>query len=147
MQLASRFRRIRARRWHRHLNNSLVPAMTLLELTIVILIMLSLIGILAIGAKTWKKGSDRSICIMNLQIVQKGVRSFANLYGYEPGAEVAGLEDRLIGDDGFIKKMPLCPGEGSYASGGDLIPSVGALYLNCSLAGTGEHEPTRFEDW
>ena len=78
-------------RGYRRIKNH-VPAMTLLELTVVIVIMLSLIGILAIGAKTWKNGSDRSVCILNLQAVQKGVRSFSNLYGYTPGASVSGLE-------------------------------------------------------
>ncbi len=34
--------------------------MTLLELTVVILVLLSLIGILFIGARAWKRGSDRT---------------------------------------------------------------------------------------
>ncbi|MBC7981098.1 MAG: prepilin-type N-terminal cleavage/methylation domain-containing protein, partial [Armatimonadetes bacterium] len=34
--------------------------MTLLELTVVILVLLSLISILFIGARAWKKGSDRA---------------------------------------------------------------------------------------
>ncbi|MGC4017627.1 MAG: prepilin-type N-terminal cleavage/methylation domain-containing protein [Luteolibacter sp.] len=41
--------------------------MTLLELTVVILVLLSLISILFIGAKAWKKGSDRAGCIMNIR--------------------------------------------------------------------------------
>ncbi|WP_367871358.1 type II secretion system protein [Luteolibacter sp. Populi] len=121
--------------------------MTLLELTLVILMMLSLIGILAIGARTWKKGTDRSICIMNLQAVQKGVRSFSNMYGYEPGASVSGLQGQVIGAGRFVERAPLCPSDGTYASGGDVIPSRGSLYFNCSLAGTGEHQPSGIEDW
>lgn len=121
--------------------------MTLLEMTIVIMIMLSLIGILVIGANTWKKGSDRALCIMNLQAVQKGVRSFSNLNGYEPGNVVAGLQGKIIGSGCFVESMPLCPSEGAYTSGGDQIPAPGALYLSCSLAEDGEHEPADLEDW
>ena len=122
--------------------------MTLVELTLVILMLLSLIGILAIGARTWKKGSDRSVCILNLQAVQKGVRSFSNLYGYVPGASVSGLEAQIIGEGRFVETMPLCPSEGTYASGGDVIPQMGSLYFNCSLASSGEeHTPNVTEDW
>lgn len=133
-------------RGYRRIKNH-VPAMTLLELTVVIVIMLSLIGILAIGAKTWKNGSDRSVCILNLQAVQKGVRSFSNLYGYTPGASVSGLEAQIIGTGRFVESMPLCPSEGTYASGGDVIPEMGSLYFNCSLASSGEHTPHVTEDW
>ena len=134
-------------RGHRRIKNQ-VPALTLVELTVVILIMLSLIGVLAIGAKTWKKGSDRSVCILNLQAVQKGVRSFSNLYGHVPGASVSGLESQIIGEGRFVETMPLCPSEGTYASGGDVIPAMGSLYFNCSLASSGEeHTPVVTEDW
>ncbi len=143
MKLAIHLRRASLRRVPKHLR----PAMTLLELTLVIMMMLTLIGILAIGAKTWKKGTDRSTCIMNLQLVQKGVRSFSNMYGYEPGTSVTGLEGQIIGSGRFVEKNPACPGGGVYASGGDVIPAMGALYFNCSLAGTGEHEPKSFDDW
>ena len=34
--------------------------MTLIELTVVILVLLSLISILFVGARAWKKGSDRA---------------------------------------------------------------------------------------
>ena len=52
------------------LNNTLTmkrkAGMTLLELTVVILVLLSLISILFVGARAWKKGSDRSANIMNI---------------------------------------------------------------------------------
>jgi hypothetical protein len=82
-----------------------------------------------------------------LQLVQKGVRSFSNLYGYEPGSSVAGLENQVIGTGRFVERPPRCPSDGVYASGGDVIPAMGSLYFNCSLAGTGEHEPSSFDDW
>jgi type II secretory pathway pseudopilin PulG len=125
----------------------LVPAMTLVELTVVILMMLLLIVILTIGARTWKTGSDRSVCILNLQAVQKGVRSFSNLNGYVPGASVSGLEAQIIGAGRFVQSMPVCPSQGTYASGGDVIPQMGSLYFNCSLASSGAHTPSVTDDW
>ena len=51
--------------------------MTLIELTVVILVLLSLISILFIGAKAWKVGSDRAANVMNLRNVQQAVRGHA----------------------------------------------------------------------
>jgi len=124
--------------------------MTLLELTVVIFVLLSLISILFIGAQAWKKGSDRTLCIMNIQNVQKGVRSYSNLYGYNPGQSVAGLQLRIVGLGKFVEKTPACPSSGDYGYGGsfgvDTIPPIGQLYLGCSLSTSG-HIPSSFGDW
>ena len=53
--------------------------MTLLELTVVILVLLSLISILFIGARAWKKGSDRSANIMNIRNCQQAMRGEQNM--------------------------------------------------------------------
>ena len=55
--------------------------MTLLELTVVILVLLSLISILFIGARAWKKGSDRSANIMNIRNTQQAMRGHENMKG------------------------------------------------------------------
>ena len=62
--------------------NTRKSGMTLIELTVVILVLLSLISILFVGARAWKKGSDRAGCIMNIRNVQQGVRSFQNINGH-----------------------------------------------------------------
>lgn len=121
--------------------------MTLLELTVVILVLLTLIAVLFIGANAWKNGSDRALCILNLQSVQKGVRSYSNLNGRSPGETVAGLQSEVIGLGRFVEAMPACPGFGSYATTGDLIPPLGSLYVECSLSASGAHEPVNAEDW
>ncbi|MCW1925485.1 hypothetical protein OKA05_23205 [Luteolibacter arcticus] len=121
--------------------------MTLLELTVVILVLLTLITILFFGANAWKNGSDRVLCILNLQSVQKGVRSYANLNGRNPGETVPGLQSEVIGLGRFVEAMPSCPGRGSYTTSGDIIPALGSLYLECSLSGAGAHEPVNVEDW
>lgn len=125
--------------------------MTLLELTVVILVLLSLISILFIGAQAWKRGSDRTLCIINIQNVQKGVRSFSNLYGYSPSQNVAGLQMRVIGLGKFVETTPVCPASGIYtygqAFGVNTIPPVGELYLSCSLSSSDGHIPSNFADW
>lgn len=60
--------------------------MTLLELTVVILVLLSLIAILFVGARAWKQGSDRSANIMNVRNCQQAMRGHQNMRELEPGA-------------------------------------------------------------
>ncbi|RYD30564.1 MAG: hypothetical protein EOP87_16440 [Verrucomicrobiaceae bacterium] len=121
--------------------------MTLLELTVVILVLLTFVAVLFIGANAWKNGSDRVLCILNLQSVQKGVRSYSNLNGKNPGETVSGLQSEIIGLGRYVEAMPQCPGHGSYATTGDLIPPLGNLYLECSLSTSGDHEPMNAEEW
>jgi len=125
--------------------------MTLLELTIVILVLMSLISILFVGAQAWKRGSDRTMCIMNVQTVQKAMRSYANSYGYGEGESVFALRERLIGGGNYLEKAPICPGGGTYIYGEDFgtdtIPPVGSLYMNCSLAESHNHAPTNHDGW
>ena len=77
--------------------------MTLLELTVVILVLLSLITVLFFGAQAWKRGSDRALCIIHIHNVQKGVRSYSNLYGFSPGANAPNLQSQIIGLGRFIE--------------------------------------------
>ncbi len=123
--------------------------MTLLELTVVILVLLSLISILFIGARAWKKGSDRAGCIMQIRNVQQAVRSYANMNGKNPGELVTGLQALVIGTGKFVEKTPVCPAAGSYSYivGGGNIPLVGDLYMSCSLATSDAHIPGSYSDW
>lgn len=126
--------------------------MTLLELTVVILVLLSLITILFVGARGWKRGSDRALCIMNIQAIQKGVRSYSNLYGFSPGANAPNLQDKVIGLGRFVEATPTCPAIGTYTFGqtygADTIPPLGELYMQCSLASTSDqHDPPTHSDW
>ena len=125
--------------------------MTLLEMTIVILVLLTLVTVLFFGAQAWKRGSDRALCIIHIQNVQKGVRSYANLYGFEPGANAPNLQSQVIGMGRFVETTPICPGAGSYTYGQtfgvDTIPPMGALYMECNLATTDQHVPVVTADW
>lgn len=125
--------------------------MTLLEMTVVILVLLSLITILFIGTRSWKRGSDRTLCIVNIQHVQKGVRGYSNLYGFEPGANVADLKNKIIGMGCFVESVPACPANGTYNygqnSGIDTIPPIGELYMQCDRNVVDEHLPKNHADW
>ena len=125
--------------------------MTLLEMTIVILVLLSLVTVLFFGAQAWKRGSDRALCIIHIQNVQKGVRSYSNLYGFEPGATAPNLQSQIIGMGRFVETTPVCPGSGNYSFGqtfgADVIPPMGSVYMTCSLQGTDQHAPAVSSEW
>ncbi len=118
--------------------------MTLLELTVVILVLLSLISILFIGARAWKAGSDRAGCILNIRNAQQAVRSYQNMNNYPEGKTINMFTD-IFGDGGFGKETK-CPAGGDYDHIG-AIPAPGTLVMVCSLAGDDRHEPVSFGDW
>ncbi len=128
-----------------------LPGITLVELTVVIVMMILLITALFIGAQAWKRGSDRASCIMYIQSVQKGVRGYANIYGFNPGANVPNLQTQLFGPGRFVESTPECPGSGTYTFGqtfgANTIPPLGNLYMECSLATTQQHVPEVRGDW
>ncbi len=80
--------------------------MTLLELTVVILVLLSLISILFIGARAWKKGSDRAANILNIRNVQQAVRGHMNIRGIATpaaaGGGVAAPNAEIVGADKYL---------------------------------------------
>lgn len=122
--------------------------MTLLELTVVILVLLSLISILFVGARAWKKGSDRAGCILNIRNTQQAVRGYMNMNnGSIPAIGV------LFGTDGYLKQ-PICPSDpdkayaSSYALDTATSTAAGAVFLKCQIDAT-THKPdtTMSADW
>jgi type II secretory pathway pseudopilin PulG len=126
--------------------------MTLLELTVVILVLLTLIGILFIGARAWKNGADRSACILTVRNAQNAIRAYANTRGLDEGANIPGglsREAAITGPDNYFTSWPECPGGGSYG-GQELttIPMPGVVLMACNW-GTPEdnHMPTEHANW
>jgi len=120
--------------------------MTLLELTVVILVLLSLIAILFIGARAWKKGSDKAGCILNLRNIQLAVRSQANLVNLAVGDAVTSAA--LIGPGLYMESAPTCPGDHTAYTFGTTVPAVGTLYATCANATeSAAHVPTNHGDW
>jgi hypothetical protein len=135
----------------RRFRQGLRSGMTLFELTVVIMVLLLMINILLFGARAWKRGSDRTMCIVHIHNVQKGVRAYSNFYGLNPGESTPNLKNSIIGIGRFVEELPICPGGGDYTLGGiygpDTIPPMGVLYMDCSLRATEQHAPLTTVDW
>jgi prepilin-type N-terminal cleavage/methylation domain-containing protein len=121
--------------------------MTLIELTVVILVLLSLISILFIGAKAWKVGSDRAANVMNLRNVQQAVRGHAAMNDIPQEDKTvtpnivggAVTEDNIFGvnDDGvggYLRK-PAPVATVSYTVPAQINTAVGVLWLDPSTTG------------
>ena len=103
--------------------------MTLLELTVVILVLLSLISILFIGARAWKKGSDRAANILNIRNVQQAVRAHINVRGLVATDNVDDSE--IIGTGRYLNE-PVAPnGDITYTHPDKLVSALppGTLFL------------------
>ncbi len=150
------------------MNNNLPPrvvmgrrGITLLELTVVITIILALLSITFVGAKAWKRGSDRAGCILTTRNVQLATRAYQNLYGYEYGGRpfaVDGTQDiaQHLYSKGYIDAnlfsqaigVGECPGGGIYSREvPDVFPALGQLYMVCSLSADEEHIPSSYAQW
>ncbi len=121
--------------------------MTLLELTVVILVLLSLISILFIGARAWKKGSDRAANILNIRNVQQAVRAHANVRNILEGASLADTE--IIGSGKYLNSVsaPITDISYTYLA---TVPTIGQLYCVASYTGSatsGDYAPTNTGEW
>ncbi len=135
--------------------------MSLLELTVVIVALLSLISILFIGSRAWKRGSDRAGCVLTLRNVQAATRSYQFLYDYNYGGRPYaenGTQDIAthLYNKGYIeqKLYDQARGIATCAAGGtykcpvpDIFPPTGQLYMTCSLSSSDEHTPSSHADW
>ncbi len=115
--------------------------MTLIELTVVILVLLALIAVLFVGARAYKEGADTSACVMNLRNVQQAARSEANLQGLAIGGD---LVDTFLVGKGYFAANPLCPTDKATAyTYSAVVPPVATLYATCVQADQGaKHKPT-----
>ena len=119
--------------------------MTLIEVTLVIAVLLSLISILFIGVSAYKKGAYRAKCILNLASVQKAARSHQNLYALKIGDSLA-IAD-LAGSGKLLETTPNCPDpSGSYTFETE-VPAANAAYAICSLSGSDQHIPVTLAGW
>ena len=110
--------------------------MTLLELTVVILVLLSLISILFIGARAWKRGSDRASNILNIRNVQQAVRAHINVRGLVATDTVPSSD--IIGPDRYLKEPVEPTAEIDYTHPDKTVAALipGNLYLVAAYATT-----------
>ena len=121
--------------------------MTLIELTVVILVLLSLISILFVGAKAWKVGSDRAANVMNIRNVQQAVRGHAAMNdipqadatvtpvivgGAVPKAAIFGTAGDGVG--GYLRQ-PAAIATVTYTTPSEINTATGVLYLVPSATG------------
>lgn len=122
--------------------------MTLLELTVVILVLLGLISVLFFGAQAYIRGSERTQCVMNIRKCQLAVRGYANLNNIRQGATLAVAT--ITGEGNFLETQPVCPGDGAAYTYGTVVPDIGVLYAACGNADAtiaGTHIPGDYQDW
>ncbi len=131
--------------------------MTLIELTVVILVLLSLISVLFIGARAWMRGSDRANAALLIRNAQQGVRSHANIMGVDSGAtavdwptDLGTLRNEVFGEGKYVENgtdaagmpkadglLPDHPGN-EENQGVDLdqpnqVPALGTLYMTSDV--------------
>lgn len=118
--------------------------LTLIEVTLVVAVLLGLIGVVFIGATSYKEGSNRSMCILHISQVQKAVRAHQNMYQRNFGDSCA--QSVLVGAGRMLEVAPSCPSGGSYTWLGT-IPPLDTAYLTCSLATSNDHKPLNTLGW
>ena len=125
--------------------------MTLLELTVVILVLLSLISILFIGARAWKKGSDRAANILNIRNVQQAVRAHANVRSLAEGATLAATD--IVGTGKYLNSVTPPNSDITYTGNfAATVPVMGTLYLAptyTDAAATADYAPSAgsYSEW
>jgi type II secretory pathway pseudopilin PulG len=129
-------------------------AFTLIEITLVLGLTLGLAAALIFGLSAFTNGADRAKCILNINNVQKAVRSLQNLNEFKPGDTSSDLLNytTLWGSkDAFLSSKPICPratldqddvgrnfseidsGDNYeyYASTKNTFPDLGIAYIKC----------------
>jgi len=155
-------------------NNSYISrrkGVTLIELTVVILVLLTLISILFIGARAWQAGARRAQCILNQRNVQQAMRSMENLDELVRDSTASGTTGSPVTIDsgtsnsdlvsrGFLSRQPVNPDAAdgiTYAPSGTTIPAEDTVLMQCSFGGApyttppagapGTHEPRVYLGW
>lgn len=109
--------------------------MTLIEISLVIALLLGLIAVVFMGIGSYRQGSDKAKCKMQLAAVQKAVRSGANMQNLSvTDPLVSGTA--VFGTGLLMNSAPTCPSGGAYTWQA-VVPAIGTPYGNCDFAGTG----------
>src|SRR5262245_30329409 len=102
--------------------------MTLIEISLVIALLLGLIAVVFLGIGSYRKGSDKAKCKMQLAAAQKAVRSQANFQNLNIGDTFATTD--AFGAGKALENEPACPSGGAYTCTGT-IPALGWSYGAC----------------
>ena len=125
----------------------LKPGMTLIEITVVILVLLTLIAVLFIGANIYKKGADRAACILNIRNIHQAVRADQNLNNKKEGDTIVGTI--MGGANAYFENTITCPAAAAGAGDYTIVttyPSTGTVAAVCSFDAV-THIPDGTEGW
>jgi type II secretory pathway pseudopilin PulG len=112
----------------------LKPGMTLIEITVVILVLLTLIAVLFIGANIYKKGANRAACILNIRNIHQAVRADQNLN--KKNTSDALVRTVIMGDsEAYIENEPTCPADGGAYGLVGTYPLTGVVAATCTNSG------------
>ncbi len=129
----------------------LKPGMTLIEITVVILVLLTLIAVLFIGANIYKKGADRAACILNIRNIHQAVRADQNLENRNSGDAVVGTILGVAGSGAYFETVITCPSAGGAYTVATTYPPIGTVGADCATLGdaTNKHfpDPTTTASW
>lgn len=123
--------------------------MTLIEITVVILVLLSLISVLFIGVQAYQNGVKRSQCIMNIRNIQTHTRTSQNMANKSPGDAVGSTLSVLLVTGGFFPAAPTCPRDNTaYDLTGTTYPAVSSLAAPCpDILTYTDHVPDSIVGW
>ena len=144
-------------------NTKIKPGMTLIEITVVILVLLTLISVLFIGANIYKKGADRAACILNIRNVHQAVRANQNLKGINVGATLtmateiystegdADATPPVVAVERYLSQ-PTCPTDDGAYGASATYPTVGTPAVTCTNNGASgttitDHLPDDTAGW
>ena len=104
--------------------------MTLIEISLVIALLLGLLAVIFLGMGSYRKGSDKAKCKMQLAAAQKAVRSQANFANLNIGDAFVATTD-AFGPGKALENEPVCPSGLAYTWEA-VIPPVGSSYGTCA---------------
>ena len=126
-----------------------MPGVTLIEVTVVIVVLLTLIWVFYFSAKAYVKESNRTACITNQAQIQKGVRGYQSLNQL---AEASDFKWGVLNTEGYMSnalKM-VCPTDHvNYVDSEDgVVPSAGKRAAPCLDPDYATaHTPTDLGTW
>lgn len=104
---------------------------------------LLIIPTLFIGARAWKKGSDRASCILTQRNIQQAVRSYQNAHRLAPNTP---LDMAAVSSELQMELNMTCP-TGQALEISKTIPPTGELVAKCPHADDLEHAPKDHSGW
>lgn len=130
------------------------PGMTLIEITVVILVILTLVSVMFIGANIYKQSTNRANCILTISHIHQSVRVNQNLNDRQPLVDALEWDD-IIGEDKFIVTMPRCPKNSGRYLLEDYYPAISVVAVVCQTdgkngtdsAGPRDHFPSHVRGW